>query len=246
MTKYEYLSALKNALMAAGVRDYSEVVREYEEHFDKKAAEGFSEAETAMQLASPEAIAGQFKEIGAMGGGRLGGATLKNARTLGVVLCDILVAPLLLMLLAWVLALYALTLAGILAGASFFAFSESVGIGGFRFFSIPEMPYISAFFVGFSFLAFAALAFVSATYCRIYSVQMLRKYLRWHHNAFGRVVRASPPLPLHPWVTPRKRRALATVMPFAAVILIIALAAAYASMYITTGSMTPWRAWELR
>lgn len=244
MTRQEYLDALEDALIAAGVRDHTRIVQEYARHFDTKYAYGYGEEETAATLAPPEVIAGQYTDIAHTDGAGIKGRPVRAALIAGFVLLDIVLAPVFILLFAVVAALCAVMLSGVAAGICCAAAMYDVSIGGVRVLFLPEMPYVSALLIGFAVFAFAALALVVAVYCCLYAVQLLRKYLRWHKKAIGKGVRYLLPLPVKPWIGPMLRKALSLTAVFAAILFGAALAASFVSMVIASGTVTPWVTWR--
>ena len=241
MNKHEYLCELEKELKSAGVRDCADIIEEYAEHFDLKAADGFGEEEIAARLAPPAEIAGQYKEIGAKSCGGTGPVAARIMKTIGVIFTDIIVAPIMIILYAWVFTLGVFSLSSLIVGGSLAAW-----VGQFTqdnpYIHIPPMPYICSLLLGISLLALAVLAAVGTEYCRLYVSQMLRKYARWHKNVLGKG-HISPPLPLHPWITPKKRRIMRGITLIMVVIFAVAFVAGLGSMIILSGSLEPWHVW---
>ena len=63
MTKQEYLNELKSELAKNAVPDADDILMEYEQHFQFKLADGFTEEEIAFKLGSPAQIAAQYVGI---------------------------------------------------------------------------------------------------------------------------------------------------------------------------------------
>ena len=108
--------------------------------------------------------------------------------------------------------------------------------------NMPWMPFLSSLLLGIALIALAILAGVGNEYCRLYVNQMFKKYVRWHKDIFGKGP-ASPPLPLNPQITPKKRRTMRTLVLISLLVFIIALVAAMISMIATSGSFEPWHTW---
>ncbi len=60
MTKKQYLDALEKELRSRRVADVEEVLSDYEAHFARKAADGYSEEDIARKLGTPQDIANDF------------------------------------------------------------------------------------------------------------------------------------------------------------------------------------------
>ena len=60
MNKQTFIEELKKGLAARGVADVGDIVSDYEEHFARKLADGYTEQETAKKLGDPRALALEF------------------------------------------------------------------------------------------------------------------------------------------------------------------------------------------
>jgi len=244
MNKKEYLSMLDSALKGAGVQDRDDIIGEYAEHFDMKAADGYGEDEIAARLAAPNVIASQFGEIAATGGikpvnkAQALKKALKVLSITGLLFADILVGAFFITMYAWVVSLGAFSLSSALAGGLMVT-----GIGAeSSIIHLPAMPYLCAFLLGIAMLALAVLSACGTEYCRLYVTQMLKVYARWHGSIAG-IKNASPPLPAHPVIKPKKRRIMRKVTLVALVVFVVAFIASLSSMMIKAGSLEPWHVW---
>ena len=239
MTRDEYLAALDRALIAVGVRDRADILEEYSEHFDMKVADGYGEEEIAARLASPEEIAGQYKEITQEGGGKTGGIATRIIMVIGVVFADIFAGAFLIILYAWVIGLGVVSLSSAVAGV--FTLTGNNVVRGVVI--IPDMPLISALLLGAALLALAVLFAVGTENCRLYVTQMLRAYARWHKNTLSKSGRVAPQLPLQPWISQRKRKVMRIILIVSLVVFAIAFLSGLGSMIIAAGSLEPWHVW---
>ena len=238
MNKQEYLFALEKALIKAGVRDYNEIIEEYEEHFDMKSADGYGEEEIAARLASPEEIAGQFGEIKAAHNT----ATVwqKTLRITGLVFAHILAWPLFIMLYAWVVVVGAFALASLAVGGLLVMGASAWDVAWVNFI---HMPYISSLLLGIALLSLAVLVGIGTEYCRLYTAQIIKVFMRWHGAMLGKSSK-SPPLSKHPLINPKKRRVMRNIVLLALVVFIVTFVAGYISMVIISGSFEPWYVWQ--
>ena len=243
MNKHEYLAALDKALLEAGVHDRADILDEYAEHFDMKTADGYGEEEIAARLATPEEIAGQFKEFGPQDGVKTSGSgAVRVFTTIGVVLSDILAAPLLIILAAWVIVFGVFTLICAVTGISLAAGATQIPLGSVPV-TVPPMPYLCSLFIGITIFSLAVMSGTGTEYCRLYATQLIRKFFRWNKNLLGKKSPVSPPLPLHPWITARRRRVMRTTALVALVLFLVALFASLGSMVIISRSIEPWHEW---
>ena len=248
MNKQEYLTALEKALKAADVSDCSDILEEYKEHFDLKTADGYGEEEIAARLAPPEEIAEQYKDIAEEevvdepADKQAGVAEVKAVVTAGVVLVDMIVAPILIVLYAWVFTFGVFAMANAALGGFLVAGLSQITQASPHI-HVPPMPYVCSLLLGIALLALAALSAVGTEYFRLYVTQMLRKFARWHKNALGKGGPFSPPLPLHPWLSPIKRKVMRTIALVSVALFVVAFVAALASMMIAAASFEPWHVW---
>ena len=237
MNKQEYLFGLEKALKIAHVEDSADILEEYAEHFDMKMQDGYSEEEIAARLLAPKEIADQFSSIKTAGSARaMGGIILKS----GLVFVDIVVAAFFILLLAWVVALAGFAVAVLGSGVvAVLGISATIPGGAVV---LPVMPYICSLLLGLSLLALAVLSAIGAEYCRLYVMQIRRAYARWHGGVWGKT-NISPPLPLHPVISPKKRRIMRRFALIALAVFVIAFIAGLGSMMLAAKSIEPWHVW---
>ena len=70
MTKNEFLSILNAELINNSIVDVADIVNEYEQHFDFKLADGYSEEEIAAKLGDPAALAAEYEQADGVKPGR--------------------------------------------------------------------------------------------------------------------------------------------------------------------------------
>ena len=240
MNKQDYLLALEKALVSAGVRGHADIIGEYGEHFDMKVSDGYGEEEIAARLASPAEIAEHYREADlSKGGVKFVVDPIRILKIVGVMLADFVAGAFLIIMYAWVATLGVFSLVSAASGVLI----VSGNIPERFSWVIPELPFICAVFIGVACLVLGFASAVGTEYCRLYVTQMLRAFLRWHKNVMGTSGVKLPPLPLHPWVEPRKRRVLRSIALFSIAIFFIAIVAALASMFFIARSFEPWHVW---
>lgn len=230
MRKQEYIFELEKALKTAHVKDSQDILEEYEQHFDLKIADGYSEEEIAAKLAAPKDIAQEFQGVGEKSKGR-------NRLFLipGIICADICAGSFFILLYAWVFVLGALSLASATAGICIVTRLDMYNI-------IPYMPIHCAILFGFSILALALLSVMGTIYCYLYSTQLLRVYIRWHKsNCSGHFL---PPLPMHPSIQPKLRRRMRSVTLTALAVFAVGFIVSYICMTISAGSFEFWHVWN--
>ena len=246
MNRQDYLAALEKALKSAGMRDYEDIIEEYSEHFDMKISDGYGEEEIAARLATPEEIAGQFKEIGSQAdskkrssGGSIIGRVFKD---IGVITQDLVMVPNFIALYSWVFALAVSAIAIFASGITLITRLDKLPFIS-PYVHMPSMPFICALLLGVALIALSVLCAIATEHSRLGTNQAIRKYIRWHKNVMSKGP-SLPPIPLNPWITPKKRRNMRTLTMVSLFVFIVGLVASMISMIALSGSLEPWHAWN--
>ena len=172
MNKHDYLSQLNEALKANKVVEIEEIVAEYEEHFIRKTADGYTEDEISVKIGSPEEIAAQFASINETGSEPKTG---KAVIWVGIVFSDLFAGSFFLVMYTWVFVLGIFSLSSAALGVSML-FRPAMPEG---FLFIPYIPYSGAALLGISLLALGVLTAVLTVYSNMLTKQLGRVYLRW-------------------------------------------------------------------
>lgn len=236
MNKQAYIKALEQELKACRVEEPQDILQEYEEHFNYKLQDGYSEEEIAAKLAPPKEIAQQFAGIDA-GKGEGKREHKKSGRILikaSLIFLDIFVASFFLVLFSLVLSVGSFALATLTIGAGL-PLMVSFGV------VIPYMPYICRVLLGIAFLALSVMGGMATQYCWRFTVQLLRAYARWHKNACGAGL---PPLPKYPQISATARRRRRTVLTVASILFGVFLFVGLITMFGLAGSAAPWHVWS--
>ncbi|MCL2547128.1 MAG: DUF1700 domain-containing protein [Oscillospiraceae bacterium] len=240
MTKQEYLAALEKALKSINTNEAADILNEYEEHFNLKIADGYSEAETADRLGTPEELAVQFKEITPRVYGRVG-----TKIVLGIgffFLNSMLAIPLIASLYAMIISLGATAIA---VGAGGLFMVAGLGRPGSLLSDYVDtlyMPYLSSLLLGFALLALAALAVIGTIYCLRYANHLVKNYIGWHKTAW--TGRKKPPASLHPVIAPKRRRLMRTIALISLIAFAVTFIAGTVSLVIAAGEIEFWHAWQ--
>ena len=237
MTRNEYLATLENELKKKHIDDTAEIVEEYEQHFDFKLADGFSEEEIAAKLGAPAAIATQFEAVKAAAPGKkannggsiwvkIGMATLIPFEWIGFIL-----------LFCWVVVLGALGLASAAIGICLIA-----QVSSFMQFAALQMPYLSALILGLTMFALAIAFGAGCCYFFAFLKQLVRADLRWHKNVvFGA---ALPPLPTAPQLKTKSGRALRKTFLISTAVFGVLFVLGFVISVIQAGEFGFWHAWN--
>ncbi len=230
MNKQEYMIELEKSLKTRKVADVEEILAEYEEHFQFKMADGYSEQEIAARLEQPAVIAEQFAAAGQTGGSR---KAQKAFLATGLAFADIGACLFLILFFSWVLVAGAFTLAVSALGVCL--------IGGFNIAGlIPPMPYAASMVLGVSMAGLGVLSAVGTIYCWLYMAQLTKAYIRWHKNTLAGGV--YPAVSKHPGMSGKCRRRLRGVTGVALIVFGVALIAGVLVLFIHTGFQPFWHA----
>lgn len=202
MNRHEFLRELERALRARKVADVQEILKEYQEHFDFKLSEGFSEEEIAARLDSPTAIAAQFE--GEADFHEPAGVPTR----IGLGFLAILATMALLLLYGLNIVFAGFSIALVSLG---FCLVLNLNVAGL----IPLIPYAGRLLLGTSFIGLGAVSAVATTWCFLYVHQWVRSYIHWHRNTVKGWEESCPAL--HPEVSPGARQVLRKIALIAGV-----------------------------
>lgn len=235
MNKQSYLNELGNHLKSNNVEDIEEILAEYEEHFTRKTADGYTEEEIAAKLGKPKEIAAQFASAGTKTERKRAGKIVVGT---GLVFADICVVSFFIVLYAWAAVLGAAAVSSAVGGLCLFI--RPLLPAGMIF--LPPMPYIGGVIWGVTLLAFGVLMAVVTVYCWTLTNQLGRAYRRWHKNMMsdGKY----PPLAKHPVVRDAVRRKLRTLSLIALIALGVSFIIGYIVMAASAGALGFWHVWN--
>lgn len=235
MTKIEYLALLEAELRKNKLVDAEDILGEYEQHFNFKMSDGYTEEEIAAKLGAPAELARQFED----GGEAPRGGVPRAITVVGLCFADLFAGMFFVLLAAWALIMAAFAIACVAVSVCLF--------GGIQVYAIiPPMPYWCGAVFALSLLALAVLTAVGCLYFTILVRQLMRSYGRFHHNA---LVASSgnatlPALPIFPQTTARKNRHLRTVSLLALIIFVVCFVLGNIAAMLSAGALEYWHAWN--
>lgn len=233
MNKQEYLDALEQSLKAHRVPDIGDIIAEYEQHFEFKLRDGYSESKVAAKLENPDVIAEQFAKHC---GGKQKAAGKGVLTRILLPFADLFAGLFFILLVCWVIAIGAFTIAFAALGVSLAAGFNLAGI-------IPYMPYAGSLVLGVAVLSLSVLAAVAAIYCCMFLKQLFKAYRRWRKNKLNSGS-PLPPLSKHPDIADRTRRRLRNTALVALVIFCICSMAALFILFAHAGFKPFWHEWR--
>lgn len=233
MNKNEYLSALEKELKSRNVGDISDILAEYNQHFENKMTDGYGEEEIAAKLEKPQTLATQFKNSAAYDG-----KAAKIALITGAAISDIFSVMFFLLLFSWLILIFAATIAFLGTGAILIINGNVAAL-------IPKMPYIGKLFIGISLIALSASSAVATIYCYYFFKQLLKSYIRWHKNLLcSGGLALYPPLAKYPQLPLKLKRNLRNILLFSIIIFIIFFILGYITLSIMAKSFEFWHLWD--
>ena len=235
MNKQAYLIELEGLLSEKDVNDVDEIIAEYDEHFSRKLADGFSEEEIAKRLGSPKDVAAQFASE-KTGGGKSRGA--KAVITAGLVFVDIAVVSLFIALYAWVIAIGASAVACVIGGVA--ALLEPVLPGWLT--SIPHMPYFGQALLSVAMVGLGILFWIATMYCATFTARIVKAYFRWHSNLLKDEKR--PPVVLYPMFSEQRRRRYRSMLLVSFAVFGVAIVIGYIVLAVSARALEFWHVWN--
>ncbi len=235
MNKQSYLNELNSHLRSNNIEDIEEIIAEYDEHFTRKMADGYTEEEIAAKLGKPKEIAAQFTSAGTKAERNKGGKIVVGT---GLVFADIIVISFFIVLLAWAVVLGAAAIGSTVLGICLLI--RPLLPADIIF--LPPMPYIGGLIWGVTFIAFGALMAVLTIYSWTLTTQLGKAYRRWHKNLMsgGKY----PPLSKHPMLKDVARRRLRSISLIALVTFGVSLIIGFIVMAASAGAFGFWHAWN--
>ena len=232
MSKQKFMDGLVKQLERNSVEEIGDIVSEYEEHFKRKAADGYSEEEIAAKLGDPIEIADQYESGSEQ---QKGGSKLPLAIGLGF--ADVFAGMFFLMGLAWVAILAASAVACILLGGCLIVQPAAlVGLG------IQYLPYFCGAILGIACVALGILFFVLMIQCFMLIKKLCTAFVRWQRSAISS--RRNVPYSVFPLLKSRLRCRLRRIVLVALAVFGTFFLIAFIAMALSAGNLGFWHVWR--
>ena len=234
MSKSEYLELLKKELSRNNISDIADIIAEYEQHFDFKLADGFSEEEIAAKLGSPELLAEQFiietKDKVKSGS--------KAVATIGLSFTGILAGLFFLLLAAWGVVLFVFAF---LCAAAAISLILDLNLWSL----LPIMPLASKIIFGLALIALAVFSAAALVYFAAFLRQLVRAYGRFRQNTMAAATGNPilPALPITPYFKPEVRRRLRLLLLISLSIFATLLILGMIVSMVSSKSLGFWHTW---
>lgn len=235
MNKQSYLNELSSHLKSNNVEDIEEILAEYDVHFTRKLADGYTEEEIAAKLGKPKEIAAQFAQSDSRAEKKQGSKILTG---IGLFFADLFAVPFFIVMYAWMFVLGAVSISSALCGICLIIrplLPSDLVI-------LPPMPYPGGAIWGATMIAFGVLAAIAAIYSCALTVQLGKSFMRWHKNmtSGGKY----PPYAIHPILKDYLRRRLRTVGMIALAVFGVTFIIGYIVLASSAGSLGFWHVWH--
>ncbi len=234
MTKNDFMTRFEDELRKRNAVDAADVVEEYEQHFNFKLADGYSEEEIAARLGSPEELAAQFESTDTPkeNGGR------KVFVIVGLFFAELFAGLLFMLLLGF----------GIVVAAAALSFAAlAVGLlGNLNIYGlIPAMPYWCGAVLALSFAALTVLSSVGCVYYAAFLRQLLRSFARFRYNmlAYSSGEATLPTLAINPQFSAKAKRRLRLTVLISLTLFAASFVLAYVVCAFSAGSLEFWHTW---
>lgn len=235
MNKQKFLDILAKDLKRNNVEEIDDIIEQYNEHFLRKIADGFSEDEIAMKLGKPEDISAQYEST-------KDDAKNKHADKIplafGIGLADIFIVSFFVIIFGWDLALAVLSIA--LGSLGFCLVFSPTLITGTSV--IPYIPYLPGAILGISLIALGVISAVLTINCYMLAVKLGTAWVRWQKNALSG--KNNIPYSVFPLFKNVFKYKLRKVIMIALAIFGVLFVIAFISMVLSSGNIEFWHAWR--
>lgn len=234
MTKHEFLAKLTAELAKNKTAEAADIVKEYEQHFAFKLADGYCEEEIATKLGDPVQLAAQFASCDV--------DQSHNQKSIvtriGLFFADLFTGIFFLLLAVWGLIMAAFSLAC--------AVTALCLLGGINLYAlIPPMPYWCGAVFGVSILALAILTAAGCVYYAAFLWQLTHAYGRFRHNTLalstGKVM--LPALSITPQLAPKTNRHIRSAVLITLAIFSTCFVLGMIVSMLSAGALEFWHAW---
>ncbi len=234
MNRHKFMETLKKNLELNNVDEIEDILGEYEEHFARKLADGFSEEEIARKLGDPAEIAAQYESSSCRPAERLAN---RIPLVIGIYFADIWIVMFFAVVYAWDLVLALFSLASGLAGICLIA-SPSLILSPS---GITYIPYLPGALLGIALTALGVVSTVLTICCYMLGAKLSAAWLKWHKNTLAG--RNNVPYSIFPLFESKTRHRLRKVMLIALAVFGMLFAAAFTALVLSAGSLEFWHEW---
>lgn len=235
MNKQKFLDALSRNLEKNNVDEIKDIIEEYNEHFSRKMADGFSEEEIAMKLGAPEEIAAQYE---GSTDNPAGNHAYRIPLTIGIGFADIWIVSFFTILFAWDLTLAVLAITFGFSGICLIVSPSFISGGA----AIPYIPYLPGAILGVDLVSLAVVCAVLTINCYMLGVKLGTAWLRWQRNVLSG--NKNLPYSIFPLFENNLRHKLRKINMIALGVFGVLFVIGFISMVLSSGRIEFWHAWN--
>ncbi len=234
MDRYMFIDILRENLEKNKVTEIDDIIFEYEEHYNYKLEDGYSEEEISKKLGDPLFLATQYIE-----NTNKEQPNKKFINITGIISLDIFVLLFFITFYAWIAVLFVFSTASLSIGLSLFLNLSPYNL-------IPYLPYWNGAVLSISFISLALLSYIGTYYNYLYLKQLLKSYFRFHNNVFAKTKNnpTLPSLPIHPKLSKKTSRKLRSIVLFSLNVFAISFILGYLVITITAKSFEFWHVYN--
>lgn len=235
MNKQKFLDILAKNLEKNDVDEINDIIEEYNEHFLRKMADGFSEEEIASKLGKPEDIAVQYESNSNTSTSK---QENKIPLTLGIGFVDIFIVSFFTIIFAWNLALAILSIAFGFLGVCLVVSPSFITATS----AIPYIPYWSGAILGIALIALGVISAVLTINCYMLAMKLGTAWLKWQRNVLSG--KNNIPYSVFPLLNSNLRYKLRKVIMLSLGIFAVLFVIGFISMVLSSGRIEFWHAWR--
>lgn len=233
MNKNKFLDELEESLGKNNVEEINDILAQYEEHFLRKIADGYSEEEIAVKLGNPAEIASQYESSIE----KIKSGSVKIPLAIGLGLADIFAYAFFAIAFAWTLVLAVTTVVFCFIGVCLI----TTPLFSFHTHIIPYMPYFPGILLGVALIALGVLFGVLTVYCFIFAIKLCKAFSRWQKNVWNG--KKNLPYSIFPLLENKIRHKLRKVAIAALAVFGILFMIAFITMALSAGNIEFWHVW---
>ncbi|MDP4089948.1 MAG: DUF1700 domain-containing protein [Bacillota bacterium] len=237
MNKQKFLDVLAKDLEKNNVEEIDDIIEQYNEHFSRKLADGFSEEEIALKLGKPEEVAAQYESNADTSASKQAN---KIPLAIGIGFADIWIVSFFAIVFAWDLALAVLTLAFGFLGICLVVAPGFITVTGTVV--ISYIPYLPGAITGIACIALGVVSAVLTINCYMLAVKLGTAWLRWQKNVLSG--KKNIPYSVFPLFKNSFKYKLRKVIMISLAVFGVLFVIGFISMALCSGRIEFWHAWR--
>lgn len=232
MKQMEFIKILTKSLKENSVSDVNEIIEDYNDHFEYKLLDGYTEEEISRKLGDPQELATQYESDYV--------ATVQTNKVItyfGLSVTDFFAAIFIIILCGWIIVSFATSLVSLAIFGTLFT-----GITPFSWF--PTMPYWCGAIISIWFLSFFVLMLVVTYYSYLYLRQLIKALSRFNKNSINQA-QGNPILPsvgTTPILNKKTSRVIRKTIQLSLSAFAISLILGFLVCWIVSGNIEFWHA----